>query len=448
MGFGTCDMVTERGNHQRRESSTFSESRRRFIKTIGAGAAVTSFAGCTGDNGGDGENVKIGFIGPSELPLGAAGERAAQLAVDEINEDSGINDQTVELVTADSGGIPSTAVQEARRMIQRENIDVLMGTYVSEVANSLTDVTAENNVPFFITGAASPGTLQDTVGENYEKYKNIFRVGTVNSDYEARELVNYAEYLADEHGWTDFAFTPEDAAWTDPFQEILPSGLEERGLNVVVEESLSTDLSDWTPILDEIESSGAQVMIKTLASLAGPSLLTNWQESEYPFAQEGNHVVSAFYEFWDDTGGACEYEGVGDPGGAGVIPITEKSIPFTERYNDQYDSRPTMPTFCGAQAYDSVYVYKNIVEQAGTSDASNEMDTIVDTALETDYTGTTGQIQFHDPDHEYPHDVKWGTDLVPYVITQWQSDSEGNPEKVGVFPEEHATGTHQMPDWM
>lgn len=440
-----------RDGGSRRVSSIASSSRpgvlkrRSVLKGVGAGIAATSFAGCLGED--DDDVISIGYLGPTGIDMGQAGARSVELAVDEINANGGILDQEVELIVEDSEGLPGTAQSEAERMV-REGIDVVIGTYVTEVTEGIVDTLADANVPFLISGAADPRTLQNTVGEDYDRYKNTFRVGTVNSDFEARELVEYTEYLGDLHGWTDVAYTPESAAWTAPFTDILPDELRDRGFNVVYEEQISLDLDDWTPLLNGIEESGAQIMYTVQAHLAGPSLLAAWAEGEYPVAQEGNHVASTMYEFWDDTDGACEYEGVGDPGGAGVVPITEESIPFAERYNEAFgDSRPSMPSFAGAQAYDATYVYRDAIERAGTADAEANLDDIVDALLETDLTGATGQVRFYDPDHEYPHDVQWGPDLVPYLITQWQTE-DGEPTKEGVFPEQHATADHVAPEWM
>ena len=61
--------------------------------------------------------------------------------------------------------------------------------------------------------------------------------------------------------------------------------------------------------------------------------------------------------------------------------------------------------------------------------------------IDTEYTGTTGVIEFGDADSEFPHDVL--PDRTSYPITQW---IDGGKECV--FPREAATADHVAPEWL
>lgn len=454
-------MRKSNNDHERsHESSTSGRiSRRRALQTVGAGA-VAGLAGCLGgdgDNGGDDggddsggdssdDPIKIAHLGPTQLDMGLGSQRSAELAVDEINANGGIMDREIEFIGVDDEGSPATAQTEAERLIDRENIDFMLGTFTSESTQGIMDYVGDSDVPFFITGSADTSTLTDTIGEDYERYKNIFRVGPANSSYQAQFLADYAEFLADEYGWTQIAHVPENAAWTDPFTELVPGYLEERGLDVVMDIRLSRDTSDFVPVLNDVEEAGADVLLKEFAHIPGPGMLSAWRENEYPFAQEGINVASMSPQFWDDTSGGCLYESTAESGGGGKADITDKTIQFAEDYQDTYadEGRPTLPMYMGYGSYDAVYVYKNAVERAGTIDFENSLDDIVAETLNTEYTGASGIVTFHQPDHEWAHDVVAGTEYVPFPLTQWQAEGA----KECVFPTEFASADHVVPDWI
>ncbi len=61
--------------------------------------------------------IRIGLAGPFTDPVGAPMLRAAELAVDEINQSGGINGRPIELVTRDDYGDADSAVSAATRLV-------------------------------------------------------------------------------------------------------------------------------------------------------------------------------------------------------------------------------------------------------------------------------------------------------------------------------------------
>ena len=416
--------------------------RRSFLKATGAGAAAVSLGGCLGE---DDDVIRIGHLAPLALDMGLGSERSAEMAVDEINDDGGIMDMEVELISEDDEGAPGTAQTEAERLIEREEIDFLVGTFTSESTQGIMDLVGDANVPFYISGSADPRTFTEHHGQDYERYSNIFRPAPINSDYQGELLAEYCEFLADEYGWSQVAHIPEEAAWTGTFSENVPGLLEERGLDVVMDIRLSRDTDDFVPVLNQAEDEGAEILLKMFAHIPGPGMLAAWRENEYPFVQEGINVASMSPQFWDDTGGGCEFETTAENGGGGRADITDTTISFGENYNDRFadDGRPTMPMYMGYGTYDAVHLYKDVVERAGTWDYENDIDEIVDATLGSEYVGASGTITFHDEDGPYPHDVQMGMDLLHFPITQWQDG-----QKECVWPTEWASADHQVAPWI
>jgi branched-chain amino acid transport system substrate-binding protein len=88
------------------------------------------------------QNVKIGVVtflsGPAAAPFGVPAKNAAEFVVEQLNAGSapapynkkGFGGATVETVMLDEAGSTTTQVTEFRNLVQRHNVDLVIG-YVS-----------------------------------------------------------------------------------------------------------------------------------------------------------------------------------------------------------------------------------------------------------------------------------------------------------------------------
>jgi len=422
---------------------TGSTYRRNFLRASGA-ATIPALAGCALlEDSSDSDTVRIGHIAALEADPGIDSERGVEMAKEELNDKGGIMDREVEVIHGDTQYDPSQTISVVNNMIQEREVDMVLGVQVTEIALAIIENLAEADTPFIVTAAGGPEITRNFAGSNYERFKNTFRVGP--STLHMVELIpRYAEWLSDEYGWNTFAHVTEDAAWTQPFSDTFPSEFEDRNLDLVTNERLARDTSDFTPILDDIEGVGADVMLKEIAQIQGAGLLSAWREAEYPFLTDGVNLSSYSPAYFEDTNEGSLFETNLQPAGGGVAPITDKTKPFTERYQQRYDTRPTMPMWLGFTGYDMIHVYANAVERAGGTD---DLDAFVDEMLGTDYEGVIGRIQFKGPDSEDPNEVRYGPDFVTMPAVQWQSADEGGTREC-VWPKQFATNEHVLPSWL
>ncbi len=423
--------------------------RRTFLGAAGAGAVTTTLAGCI--SGDDDDVFRIGHLAPMENTQGAGSDRSAQMAVEELNDDGGILDQEVELITADTRGQASPAQDETSRLINQENVDVIIGTFASEVSLNIMDMIAEEGVPYIVTGSASPAIIERSTGSDYDAHKNIFRSGPINSNFQSEAMGDYADYLNEQHGWDTFAYLADDAAWTEPFTENLPAELEDRGYDVVHEETLSTEIDDFSPVVSDLVEAEPDAVFRFFAHIIGSELLGAWHREELDFGIEGIHVASMTPDFYELSEGAATYETTSQSGAAGTTDITDKTLDFVEDYQafiEDDDDAPSLPMYMGFNTYDAIHLYTEAVEDAGTADYDSDLDDIVDSMLSMEYTGTAADISFYGEDDEYPHDNVEERDddgtITNFPVTQWLP--EGDIECV--FPEKHRTEDHTAPHWM
>ena len=188
--------------------------RRTVIKTAAlAGVAqiaspfvVTSWAA---------DNVKIGLDNPLTGTYAAVGKNeliGCQLAVEQINAKGGILGRKAELLVEDStSGDAGTAVQKARKLIDRDKIDFLLGNVNSALALAMAGVSSEKGVLHIVPGGHTDAITGTTC------HWNVFRVCNT-TQMEANAV---AGTLIKDYGKKWYYITPDYA-----FGHTLQAGME------------------------------------------------------------------------------------------------------------------------------------------------------------------------------------------------------------------------------
>jgi branched-chain amino acid transport system substrate-binding protein len=100
--------------------------------------------------------------------------KGMELAVEEINAAGGAGGRKLELVVRDDGGTPGDAVRVAEELIAREKVNVLMGTFASNVGLAVSNLAAQRKVLFL----ASEPLTDKMVWENGNRYTFRLRPST------------------------------------------------------------------------------------------------------------------------------------------------------------------------------------------------------------------------------------------------------------------------------
>ena len=101
-------------------------------------------------------------------------KKGMELAVEEINAAGGVNGKKIELITRDDNANPGDAVRVAEELVSREKVDVLAGTFLSNIGLAVADFAKQKKF-FFLAGEP----LTDKItwqGGNYYTFR--LRPGT------------------------------------------------------------------------------------------------------------------------------------------------------------------------------------------------------------------------------------------------------------------------------
>ena len=149
------------------------KTRREIIKA-GVGATSAVIASPFILNYARGETpVKIGFVDPLTgiyAALAANEVHGARQAAEELNAKGGILGRPVELLVEDSANVSGTGVDKALKLIDRDQVNFLLGDVNSAIASALSQVAAQKRVLHIVPG----GHTDPITGKNC--HWNVFRV--------------------------------------------------------------------------------------------------------------------------------------------------------------------------------------------------------------------------------------------------------------------------------
>lgn len=436
--------------------------RRRFLKTTSAGVGVASIAGCLGNGDGNGngngngngtgngtgngngaeEEIMIGAIAPLDAPIGQNIKTAAEVAIEEVNADGGVNGAELTLDIRNNNYEVAGSRSRYQELTQQVGVDLTIGPYVSENQMAIMGDIADQETLHFGVAAGTPEATE-LIADDYDRYKYFFRIGPLNGHYRGQEVLKFAEqHVDDDLGWESVAILVEDFQWTAPISDVIDGQINEvTDAEVVMNQRFSGDTSDFSPLFDEAESAGADGILTAIAHV-GTDMIVQWHDQERPLGMAGVTVPAEDPNYWDDIDGKCRYVVGSLFGGVEGAYVTQRGAEFAQSFADA-GGHGGSPMYSGFHAYDAIHIFAEAAREAGSVDP----DDMIPILEETSHEGAAGTVEFYDRDHQYPHDVKHGDDLLHEMQYQWQP-TNGDGEQVGIAPADLAEGDYQQPDWI
>ncbi len=375
------------------------------------------------------ETIRIGSLGPVQLPQGQGIHNAAKMAAEEINAAGGVHGKKIEILIGDTEGKPEKGITAMKKLVLEDKVDLLVGEYSSGVSLALQPFLPQYKIVFVTTGCASIA-LTDAVKKDYAKYKYFFR-NMINSDIRQQKWAAkfLTEFVNKQLGYKKFAILAENTKWVHEYAPNLKKDLEAAGLEVVFYEMFDVDVKDFSPTFAAIKGKGAQWIAQIVSHAASITISKAWQDSQA--AEMGLcNVQGMDSKYWEMTGGKClgeiTYNFIAR------APLTDKTIPMWDKYVKQFGTNPVYTT---GFTYDTVYMLAEVIKQK----KSLKSDDIIDGLEKIKYKGVLHpEIGF---DKE-SHDLLEGRYVMPLV--QWQDGGK----QVVVWPDQFKTGPYVPPPWV
>ena len=355
------------------------------LKTLVAGVALTlgavsAFAA---------DPIKIGSVlsvtGPAAF-LGDPELKTLQMYVDDINKKGGVIGRPLQLVHYDDGSDASKANGFVKRLIEDDNVDVLVGGTTTGSTMSMVPLAEKANIPFISLAGAV------VIIEPVKKW--VFKMP--HTDRMAAEKV--FEDMK-KRGISKVALLSESSGFGNSGKKETEGVAAKYGITLVANESYGPKDTDMSPQLTKIRTSPGVQAVFVFGLGQGPAIVTkNYKQLGLDLPLYHAHGVASD-EFIKLAGPAAE--GVRLPA-AGLLvadklaandPQKAVALAYSKAYSAQWKTE--VSTF-GGHAYDGLMVAVDAIKRAKSTDKAKVRDAIEATK---GYVGTGGVVNMSATDH-------------------------------------------------
>ena len=348
--------------------------------------------------------IRIGGIGPLSAPGdvvgGIAMQYAMNLAVQDINAQGGVLGKPVELVFADTEGLPERGTAVAERLINNDKVVAITGEYHSAVGLAVLEVAHKYGIPVVFAE-----TWSDAITET--GYPEVFRIApasTMNSRASAdwlkavgaKNVVIIAEN-------TDYG-TGQVASDEKFFGDV--------GITVLDSIFVELNTQDFQPILARIQAMDPAPDAIRVAVTGQASYNLEQQMVDLGIAPSektsGNFSSDAIApEYWQSVpnGNYATFSYIGLP--PSLYNDTTQHV--IDAYKGVFNTEPASYVL---EAYDAVWILADAITRAGTTDSQ----ALIDAIEKTDVVLAQGRYWF-----EYTSANPLPTDgsVAAYMWHQW-----------------------------
>ncbi len=353
-----------------------------------AGCAEGEKGEASGSKGGDGD-IKIGVnleLTGAVASYGTSEADGIQLAVDEINDDGGIDGKKIKIVKIDNKSDAAEATNAAIKLTEQENVAAIIGAATSGATVAQAQIANDNKTPIISPSGTSPTV---TVNDKGEVNEYVFRTSFIDP-FQGTVAANFA---ANDLGVKNVAIFSDNASdYSKGLASSFKKDFEKAGGKVVAEESYVAKDSDFRSTLTRIKSAKPEfIFIPGYYEEVG---LIVKQAREM-----GIDVPLMGADGWDspilmDLAGAdalnntytTNHYSADDPDGAVKA--------FNDKFKEKYGKSPDA---FNALGYDTVYLLKDAIERAGSTDSTKIKDALAETDGLDLVTGTYSVDENHHP---------------------------------------------------
>ncbi len=325
------------------------------------------------------EAIKIGICADLDKSGGKAIWQGAVLAAEQVNAEGGVLGRNLEVVAEDDD-IETTqdtsfASSAFTRLITADEADftisLALGLTYREIASNYKKI-------LFTVGETSD-ELTQRVLDDYDRYKYYFRVGAGNTTEATRGITESLVVCRNHTGFNKIAFLYH--SYTGSLVSSILDKLGEYGFDVVLSESISPTVMDFSSYFAKAEEAGAEIFYPLLLISGEIQFVKEYYDRQSPTVVWGNLGSAQRSDFWQLTEGKCEHiTVVGYPVVVGY-PLTTKTVPTREAYIERWDEPITG---VAASAYDTVrFILTDAIKRAGTIETEAVIKALEETDVET-----------------------------------------------------------------
>jgi len=304
--------------------------------------------------------VRIGVMGDLSGPYSGNGGPGSVLAARMAIEDFGgkVNGKNIDLVTVDDQNKPDVGLNAARKWLDTDKVDTIVGGSASSIAFGVQTLMKEKQKPYLIAGTVSA----DLTGKTCSPMGIQFLVDTYS-------LPKAGVQLMVNKGIKDFYFITVDYAFGAALQAEATKFVQAAGGRVVGSVKHPLGATDFSSYLLQAQSSGAKGIV---ILNAGADLSNSLKQAAEFRLTRGGQTLSVF----GMTINSVTAMGLDVAQGLNItVPFYWDQDADTRAWSKRFMERNNgvVPTYIQAGVYSAVNHYLKSVKDAGTDDGPKVM---------------------------------------------------------------------------
>ena len=312
------------------------------------------------------QTVKIGWLSSLTGPLSSAAiaeNQGVQLAVDEINKAGGILGKQIELLTRDTAGDPTKAVNFAQQLAFSDKVQFVIGPVNSGEGLATTPILARAGVPNIVIGSIDELT-------DAKKYPRAFRAINTNVQW----IATANEYALKTLKKTKVAIIADTSGYGTASGKTALDLLDKAGIKPVYQVLVDPNKTDLSDEMAKAKAAGADVVMPWSAATGLLSRLLNARgDMGWHVPVVGHPALMAAQikkllnkpEYWDNTFAAGYLSTTYSADGK----LPERTQALVDKVRPKFGGGEIDVLFWWvAMGYDTVKIIEHAAKVAGSTD--------------------------------------------------------------------------------
>jgi ABC-type branched-subunit amino acid transport system substrate-binding protein len=301
------------------------------------------------------EPIKVGFAldltGPISVQ-GIPGANVAKMLIEEINAGGGVLGRPLQMFLEDTATNEGLAVTRVRKLVQSDDVDVVIGGITSSMRNAIKDTIVSRGRKLY---------LYPQLYEGKECQANLYCTGPTP----AQQCDTFIPWLIQNTG-KKFFYPGADYIWPRTLNGYARRVAEKAGAQTIGEEYSPVDRTEYAATVAKIMSSGVDVVFTTLIPPGLPVFIKQLHEAG--FMKRGGRVASVLYD--ESTlriSSSAEVEGLASC----LDYFRGVNDPFSAQLHEKYsklfgNTNPLSAAGGSTGVYRAVKLWEAAVKEAGS----------------------------------------------------------------------------------
>lgn len=307
------------------------------FRAVAVTAAVALAAmGCSADNSGDGDTIRIG----ASLPLtgefsqgGLDTQRGYETWVEMTNEAGGLLGKRVEIVVRDDATQQETAVSNYNNLISQEKVDLLLGSQSSLLNIPASAIAEKNKMLFVCPSCGSPDMFS-------RGFKYIFFSQQAVATDQAKVFAEWIAKLPPEQRPKTAAYPSLDDPFAGPVVDGAEKILSAAGIRTVYKDQHPATTKNFDSVVNAMRDAGAEMVVQGAQFEDGVNMIRSMNRA--------NYQPSILYQSSSPTYGKQYLDAVGPQNAEGVffsasysdLADTPDNAEFVKRFQQKFGQLP------------------------------------------------------------------------------------------------------------